>query len=208
MESRTIEVGKYKYKSFNGSLWTLIFYHNATFNATFDDENEVLSSNKEDKYSIIGEIRSSHRIDGKYEFLFEYPQYSGKYNQWKQRNAPHKEIDYAGKTQALGYEPINIDWSGSYWGGLQRLKIAEYYPTYIKGSFSSDLWFYSIGKFSEVSESWAKPIIPGPNGQSDKEVYLWMRVRGFDAMRITCKQNYRRQQSYIQSIMLIIVIKR
>ena len=206
MSAESFHVGKYEYKPFNGSLWVKVFYHNATFNATFNDASEALSSNEEDKYSIIGEIRNRHRINGKYEFLLNYPEYKDQYNQWKQTNAPHREYYCKDKIYAIGYDEVHIDWRGENWGGLQRSNPNSYYFSYIKGSFNTTHWYYSIGKLPVASSFWAEPKIPGP-AAAVKEVYLWMRVRGFNDNFLTCKLSCKRRLHTTPCIMLIIISK-
>ena len=176
----TIKIGKYEYLSFQEKLWVKIFYHNSTNNVQFSNASEVISSNEPQKYSILNEIQPYHRIDNKYEFLLIYPGLENQFNQWRQRNAPHQETEIIGVNETIGYQPINISWTASYWGGLAKTVGGS---AFISGSIGNGIWYYSIGRYKKVDEEWPDDSIPGPIAIGKepilREVYLWMRVRHF-----------------------------
>lgn len=169
-QSSTVYIGKYEIKMDRGVSWLKIFFHNCTGSIWFQNESEALFSNTEQKYSILGLINNEMRINGRFEFLLEYPEI-GKSNQWVQLNNPVYEIENTTSSHynVSGYEPINIQMSNANWGGLVKSLSFKY--SFIEGSVGHSDWFYGIGVYSPAY---------GPNkipaNQGVNYVYLWIRI--------------------------------
>lgn len=124
-------------KSFGGARWARIFYHNnRNGSVLFTSLAECKNTQTTDKYSRLGILDSgdTYKINGKYEFLLQYPiDDPGRYNRWKQTNAPQNEFVARSETggQVTGYEAVHIDWTDNYWGGLERsdTSTTSYSPT-------------------------------------------------------------------------------
>ena len=115
------------FKVFNNRKWLLIFHHKYEAEKDlFKNEKEVLSSKTENKFSILGSIDKTFRINRKYEFLLEYPGREG-YNQWTQTKNPI----FAEHMKENGYKPISISWNNLSWHGLSRSSATN--QTFIHG---------------------------------------------------------------------------
>lgn len=165
-------------KSFGGARWARIFYHNnRNGSVLFTSLAECKNTQTTDKYSRLGILDSgdTYKINGKYEFLLQYPiDDPGRYNRWKQTNAPQNEFVVRSETggQVTGYEAVHIDWTDNYWGGLERsdTSTTSYSPTWLDGSVGHDSWFYAIGSSSAYSHG-----IPSCNSTASV-VELWIRI--------------------------------
>ena len=165
-------------KSFDGARWARIFYHNnRNSSVLFTSLAECKNTQTTDKYSRLGILDSgdTYKINGKYEFLLQYPiDDPGRYNRWKQTNAPQNEFVARSETggQVTGYEAVHIDWTDNYWGGLERsdTSTTSYSPTWLDGSVGHDSWFYAIGSSSAYSHG-----IPSCNSTASV-VELWIRI--------------------------------
>ena len=165
-------------KSFGGARWARIFYHNnRNGSVLFTSLAECKNTQTTDKYSRLGILDSgdTYKINGKYEFLLQYPiDDPGRYNRWKQTNAPQNEFVARSETggQVTGYEAVHIDWTDNYWGGLERsdTNTTSYSPTWLDGSVGHDSWFYAIGSSSAYSHG-----IPSCNSTASV-VELWIRI--------------------------------
>ena len=165
-------------KSFGGARWARIFYHNnRNGSVLFTSLAECKNTQTTDKYSRLGILDSgdTYKINGKYEFLLQYPiDDPGRYNRWKQTNAPQNEFVARSETggQVTGYEAVHIDWTDNYWGGLERsdTSTTSYSPTWLDGSVGHDSWFYAIGSSSAYSHG-----IPSCDSTASV-VELWIRI--------------------------------
>ena len=165
-------------KSFGGARWARIFYHNnRNGSVLFTSLAECKNTQTTDKYSRLGILDSgdTYKINGKYEFLLQYPiDDPGRYNRWKQTNAPQNEFVARSETggQVTGYEAVHIDWTDNYWGGLERsdTSTTSYSPTWLDGSVGHDSWFYAIGSSSAYGHG-----IPSYDSTASV-VELWIRI--------------------------------
>ena len=164
------------YKEASNRRWILVFYHNFSSDKDlFKNKTEALLTNQENKFSILGKIKPSFRINGRYEFLLEYPGIEGYFNHWSQTKNPVN----AKPNEENGYKPINVSWEGLSWHGLS-LSSSE--GTLIDGSPYSGGWFYSIGLmknwFNMIPSFVDFPSLP----EKEKEKYrttqvkLWIRI--------------------------------
>ncbi|MBO7210860.1 MAG: LamG domain-containing protein [Methanobrevibacter sp.] len=87
----------------DGSAWARVFYHKTNTGATlFTSIDEVLYTTSEYKYSRLKFLPFLKGSDGKYEFMLTYPTDDpGKYNRWKQTNAPQNEFVAIGDGSAF-----------------------------------------------------------------------------------------------------------
>jgi len=148
-----------------GSYWELLFYHNSSTGQLFSTNEEALLCDSTYKYSILSKLDDSFKINGKFEFLLEYPSVPG-CNRWLQSINPLNNLEGFSQ-KAEGYEAINISWSGMFWGGLFLSKDPQ---TLLDGSYQ-EYWWYSIG----AKNSYLSPKFPGPDGTPVHVVFLWIR---------------------------------
>ena len=162
--------------------WVLIFHHDSS-KGFFSSKKEARYSLNPHKFSLLSRLNEGFKIEGRFEFLLKYPQFTGQ-NHWTQTVNPVE----AQPNEDIGYEGINISWSINYWGGL-ALSSTE--RTLIDGSPYADTWFYAIGT---VSSSYPNQI-PGPYWEYQgvsviNMVDLWIRVNNFalisELIEFTC----------------------
>ena len=68
----------YRYfKRLKGKEWRIIFRHKSYENNPVFFTNDLVlnSTNDSERYSILGYVDDSFRINGAFEFLLEYPEY-------------------------------------------------------------------------------------------------------------------------------------
>lgn len=179
----------------DGSAWARVFYHKTNTGATlFTSIDEILYTTSEYKYSRLKLLPFLKGSDGKYEFMLTYPTDDpGKYNRWKQTNAPQNEFVATGDGSAFaaGYQGIHIDWNTYYWGGLTRQSsdASALVDTYLSGSVGHGNWFYAIG----AKTKWGNPNgVPGYDGTKGmQEIELWVRV---DTLPKNSKFNIMKEQ--------------
>ena len=166
----------FEYKVFEHATWLKIFHHKMKVaNDRFDDFDEALFCNKANKFSILSKINDRYKIMGKYEFLLLYPGIAG-YNRWLQSVFPLYENDENGKTQARGFQKVNLTWGVNKFKGLVRSMIhsdVNCIPSLIDGTIGSQDWFYAIGYIKTCSQVF-QTSIPGPD-ISANEVILYIR---------------------------------
>ena len=175
------KIGMYTFTTFKNKSWIKLLYHNVTGKIEFNDENEALyyvnRSNKQ-LYSIIKAINNESRINGKFEFILEYPN-ERKYVQWKQLNYPLYEKDVSGKSITEGFEPDDSAPQG--FKGLAYSMIYEpsnCRPSLLDGSLGSSNFFYAVGmmKCPTPHDHSSIPAI----SSSTKVMSFWMRVKSFN----------------------------
>lgn len=170
-----------KYMS-DGSTWARIFYHNnKNGSVLFSSLSESRNIQTTDKYSrlYLLEDNTYKGSDGKFEFMLCYPiDAPGKYNRWKQTNAPQNEYitRTSGGGQVTGYTAVHIDWSSDYWGGLERYEASTtgYGSTWLDGSVGHGNWYYAIGTSTVYNRG-----IPFANDGKESTadvVELWVRI--------------------------------
>ena len=100
-----------------GQKWKKIFYHDLSKSTLFTSYDEALKSFDKDKYSCLYTLDNKrYKINGVYEFLLEYPGYTG-YNRWTQTKNP-LETKHTDSAKEVGYTPVTITWRDLF-GGLQ-----------------------------------------------------------------------------------------
>ena len=158
---------QYETKTQYEAIWLKVFDHDSGAGGFFQSKTEALNCSITNRYSILYILDSRFKINGKYEFLLEYPELVG-YNRWLQTNSPIDETEQSGKT-AEGYEAISITWDASYWGGLVKSTRST---TFLEGSTkSTSIAWYGIGYISTQYS----PQHAGP-GVKVKKAVLWVRT--------------------------------
>ena len=151
------------------SFWQLLYYHDFSKERAWSSVDEARRSYKSDKYSVLYSINPKYKINGKYEFLLEYPEHDG-FNQWSQTSNPLEEIEIPGdgSQNAEGYKEISCTWKSDYFGGLVRSSSNTL--TLLDGSSYHENTYYSIGRTSAMNNG-----VPGP-GIIVQKSQLWMKV--------------------------------
>ena len=180
MEEISFHRGKYEIKNYENVQWLKIFHHDCTKREFFQRGSpELLNINTKNRYSLLYIINEKFKIDGKYEFLLEYPE-ANKHNHWRQSNNPLNETDKYGDGvrshyNASGYEDVNIQMRQHNWGGLVRGNSDD---SLLEGSLGSVEWFYAIG---QANSNWYSSSLAGfkyPNNMDNIHVvYLWIGVK-------------------------------
>ena len=157
--------------------WARVFYHNNKNGTVLfsSDKNEFLHCHGTDKISDLWALERFRGSDGKFELLLEYENISG-YNRWKQTS------DFTKTTSIIGYEGINISWTGNDWGGLALSQDSS--STWVDGSPNSGggNWWYAIGCKAKHEGS-----IPGPAVVSPYPFSLWVRTDNVAGVKVTKK---------------------
>lgn len=137
----------------NDGGWTRVFTHN-TVGGLFANDAEATETNiadtSNDKYSILSKLEDFRR-EGKLHFWLYYPEHDGidGGNIWTQLSNPVTDL-------INGYVSIREDWTGNYWGGLEKSSRSN---VLIDGSVSHGNWWYAIG-----TQTWyGTGTIPGPS---------------------------------------------
>ena len=180
--NKPILIGKYEIREFKRYMWLKVFYHNMTDLVGFDEVNDALSCNEENKYSILNEINSSlKQRNNIYEFILEYPKLKT-YNRWLQSNNPIDETEEEGKLFVEGFHPIHTGAKSSFWGGLSKttnctgscFSLLNGSP----GNTGNDNWLFGIGQLNGAYWYYGSKIcknIPS-NGPPVNIVYLWIKL--------------------------------
>lgn len=174
----------------DGSVWTRVYYHDSRAGSVLwaKDANQATNIQEANRYSRLGIINDNFKDgSGKYEFMLCYPTNLGEaYNRWKQTKRPQDEkISSTTGGTTTGYEAVHIDWTDSYWGGLE-LNGTDDWPTYIDGSVGHGNWFYAIAPTVEYNGG-----MPGVNnnGIIFRQAEIWMRLPGVTGILINVSAN-------------------
>ncbi len=165
----------------DGSTWARIFYHNnKNASVLFNSLAECRNTQTTDKYSRLYLLEDdTYKRDGKFEFMICYPiDAPGKYNRWKQTNAPQSEynVSTTSGTKVAGYEAIHTDFTSNYFGGLELYSsdTTTLGSTWLDGSCGHGNWFYAIGTSVEYGRG-----IPSASDIGDSTadvVEIWVRI--------------------------------
>ena len=156
-----------------GKTWLKIFYHYSKNGDWFTNLTDLYHINTKTRFSILELITSDFKIDNSYEFLLQYPQVSGEYNNWKQEIFP-LDSNQSQNTD-VGYScdgSCHCSWTDERWSGLALSENPQ--ETFIDGSHGNGHWWYSIGAKKTYYSS--PNLFPGPPLTLVNKVYLWIRV--------------------------------
>ena len=184
-------IGKYEFRSFQGAQWLKVFYHRPGDECViFENEDQFMSINEKQRYSIYGELNEDFKINGKYEFLIDYPDIS-KFNWWRQSKLPYDDNEEAGVYTAEGYENVSISMTNVSWGGLVRQAIPYITEeqkcgsncSFVEGSVGIENYYYAIGlRANHTTVPAADVWVP--------DVYLWIRIVGVNPSFLCTKLIY------------------
>ena len=151
--------------------WILVFHQNISV-GLFDKPESALISLKNGMYSILSEIKEDWKINGKFEFMLDYPEL-GKRNIWRQSLNPIDDYEETRPNErtAVGYEGVSIEMTEQGWGGLVRsstaISLLDGSVNYLIEGFNR--WYYSVGTCFLQNNG-----IPSNNNPVNN-VYLWIR---------------------------------
>ena len=191
------------HKSYRGSEWYLLFHHfsssqNPVF---FSNEEEAKFSSTENKYSVLSSLNDQFLINGKFEFILEYPSLNS-FLQWKQSVNPLFAATNS-TAESIGFSPIDVD---SY-PIFQGLKYRGF-ETLISGICSINCgWYYSIGSMN----NYYSPNFPGPydgiNSFMVNEAYLWIKIGSSHLISCGNSWNTIYRSFQCSSIIILLAIK-
>ena len=123
----------------------------------------------------MGEIDYRFKIDGKYEFLLEYPTISQGFNRWSQTISPNDATESTPSSDmGLTYDENELTWPDGSFGGIRKSETRT--KTYFDCSLQS--WHFAVGAYVNFSK---ENTFPGPYTSPTaaihiKCVILWIRV--------------------------------
>ena len=184
----------------------LLLRENTEDNITFSSINATRYSPYDDKrYSILSTVYNDSnqlRIDGKFEFLIEYPGYHEGYNQWRQTNYLLEEKD--SENNVTGFEEIHTDFQivqneKTLWKGLS---LSSSYYTLLDGTKALYDWYFSFGAVHIIDNMY----IPTHKYRGTKEELLWIRIPSISYLYLltsTCKHHSNLSLGLINTIFLM-----
>ncbi|MDD0853718.1 fibrinogen-like YCDxxxxGGGW domain-containing protein [Halobacteriovorax sp. GB3] len=148
--------------------WTLLFRQTRPTLFTINDAYyKNVSSPTSSDYSILNKLEL-FRDQGHFTFSLVLDGISG--NQiWAQSSNP--TLDQA----VSGYFPIDITYSGQYWGGLERNCAINCTSSFMDGSVNHSNWFYAIASFVDYSSGVIPGVHDGTTDTNTTKSELWIR---------------------------------
>jgi hypothetical protein len=181
----------------DGRTWVLLFRHftynkPAKYFANYDSSFHT-TTNK-DLFSLLTIINELMKVNGKYEFLLEYPELNN-YFHWRQTSNP-LSVSSSVSSSTIGFEPIHVP--SNYFKGLG---LGSSTTSGLLGICDGECgWHYAIGCHNNLYD----PKFPGPDINGDfyyvKQALLWIRSTN----RVTCIFN-QRKISIVHNIILAIL---
>ena len=186
------------YMSKSGCIWLKVFYHNCENGDFFNTRSETLEIYSKNKFSILGLIDSTFKINGKYEFLLEVPGQLG-YNRWRQSVHP-KDTTRDATEEINGYEPVKLSWKSCFYGGLSYCSSGNAYFDCSAGNKSG--WWYPIGSRFQYKESNLMPLIYDTQYYGT-EIKLWVRVPPLSGQEICFTQFIKRRHADFNCLIFV-----
>ena len=173
-------VGRYNYMFFKNRMWLRVFFHNFTGKVMFNSEDEAIFTNSSQKFSILSLISDVYRINGKYEFILEYPD-DKLWWWWSQKNNPIYEIEVEGVYRVDGFESYFSSVETELWGGLVKtsLKMNERINSLLDGNPGVENWNFGIGMYNWTYYPRNELGFPPHEGSYSTILNLWLRVPYF-----------------------------
>lgn len=133
----------------HGGGWTMVLRHDASGHDMFANDTEAAFHNRDlasptiAKYSILDYLHYFKQSE-RYEMWLHYPNQANiQYNIWKQTHDPRTLYTGGIGGPVAGYEAIDIQYTGNYWGGLSKSLATD--STYIDGSVGHTNWYMAVG---------------------------------------------------------------
>lgn len=192
----------YKVKHHNSSNFFLIFHHKYPIGGLFADDKECNESFKKNKFSVIGSIDESFKINNNFHFLVEYPKLDA-HLEWEQ------ELPITSYTKDVYANVFNKSF-------LNFRGIAysdKYNETCFDGTPNSEAsWWYAFGIKNAFNGN-----IPGPIFQQNdqghiqvNEALIWIKIDNVDNIRklpaIRMKCTMKQQCSNRKLILMFMLI--
>jgi hypothetical protein len=135
------------------------------------DALEVNSDDPDnDNYAILNQLEQFRSSDGKFYFRLTWPNANEDVTmEWSQTSNPLVE-------DVVGYEPIDVPYTGRGWGGLEPSSQALMDGS-VLGTFKSN-WFYAVGAYnnwptgSNKFPAYAKADNDNSYAQTQVELYI------------------------------------
>jgi len=150
---------------------TLMIRQTITSEVWTRDALEVNSDDPDnDNYAILNQLEQFRSSDGKFYFKLTWPNANEDVTmEWSQTSNPLVE-------DVVGYEPIDVPYTGRGWGGLEPSSQALMDGS-VLGSFKSN-WFYAVGAYnnwptgSDKLPGYAKADNDNSYAQTQVELYV------------------------------------
>jgi hypothetical protein len=194
----------YNVMAYNGSKWIMIFHQKHPEGGFFTDD-ECLKSLRKKRFSVIGSINESFKINSRYHFLLEYPALGDKI-EWEQT----KEITHSEPVDAFVYNATFNGFNGLGLSYDRKYACFDGSP----GDCGYTQFWYTVGAKYHYPEGGP---IPGPVYQNKaivvNEVKLWIKfddVFVFEYLPIIapkCTVNYKRTLSFSFSFAMFLMIR-
>lgn len=172
-----------QYTTVNGVNYVKIFEH-FTSEGLFTSEAQALLNKQKGKFSVLSLI-DNLKAPGTYKFMLYYPE-MGKMNVWEQRKNPLNctQANTTSGHSVDGYNPINVQMTGEYFGGLERSTTSN---TLLDGSTGHSNWWYAIGAYNEHPTA-GSGTIPGGDTTNVTQAQLWL----------ACSDAVKNQSKYVK----------
>ena len=172
-----------QYTTVNGVNYVKVFEH-FTSEGLFTSEAQALLNKQKGKFSVLSLI-DNLKAPGTYKFMLYYPE-MGKMNVWEQRKNPLNctQANTTSGHSVDGYNPINVQMTGEYFGGLERSTTSN---TLLDGSTGHGNWWYAIGAYNEHPTA-GSGTIPGGDTVNVTQAQLWL----------ACSDAVKNQSKYVK----------
>lgn len=172
-----------QYTTVNGVNYVKVFEH-FTSEGLFTSEAQALLNKQKGKFSVLSLI-DNLKAPGTYKFMLYYPE-MGKMNVWEQRKNPLNctQANTTSGHSVDGYNPINVQMTGEYFGGLERSTTSN---TLLDGSTGHSNWWYAIGAYNEHPTA-GSGTIPGGDTTNVTQAQLWL----------ACSDAVKNQSKYVK----------
>lgn len=172
-----------QYTTVNGVNYVKIFEH-FTSEGLFTSEAQALLNKQKGKFSVLSLI-DNLKAPGTYKFMLYYPEI-GKMNVWEQKKNPLNcnQVNTSSGHSVEGYNPINVQMTGNYFGGLERSTTSN---TLLDGSTGHSNWWYAIGAYNEHPTA-GSGTIPGGDSVNVTQAQLWL----------ACSDAVKNQSKYVK----------
>ena len=168
-----LQLNGYKAKHYNSSNFVRIFHHKFPFGNMFLNYEECNKSLKKNKFSVIGSIDESFKINNNYHFLLEYPEINARV-EWEQELPITSNVT---DVHSNVYNKTFREFKGIAYSGNKGYTCFDDTPSY------TGTWWYAVG----IKNKFKEEYIPGPvvldSYITVKEVQLWMKIEDISIVK-------------------------